>query len=94
MRDREPEREATRYYRKRRDEKEVHGDRKEEKREKEENRWENREIGRGGKAGEERETERGRGPGGRSENVAKVICTELSFFGAFCSNRLSNGSAG
>lgn len=30
----------------------------------------------------------------RSENVAKVICTELSFFSAFCSNRLSNGSAG
>lgn len=40
--------------------------------------------GRGGEANREE----------RSENVAKVICTELSFFSAFCSNRLSNGSAG
>ena len=49
--------------------------------------WNDRE----GEGGEERVE---RGSGRRSENVAKVICTELSFFSAFCSNRLSNGSAG
>lgn len=54
---------------------------------------------------DEREKKRSRGRrGGDKErktggtdkggNVAKVICTELSFFSAFCSNSLSNGSAG
>lgn len=83
MRDREPEREATRYYQKQRDEKELHGDRKEKKREKEENRWENREIGRDGKAGKERETERGRGPGGKVGERSKGYLHRVVFFRCF-----------
>lgn len=46
------------------------------------------------KKGRKRDERRADIGGTQGRNVAKVICTELSFFSAFCSNSLSKGSAG